>query len=88
MFSSLCLVSFIAVASAFQNNVGRVSTTSLNAKSTSLPFLEKPPALNGKYPGDVGFDPVGFTSLWADVSLELIHKKSQRLIFSLYLVLF
>jgi light-harvesting complex I chlorophyll a/b binding protein 1 len=31
-----------------------------------VPFLEQPPALTGTLPGDVGFDPIGFTSFWSD----------------------
>ena len=31
-------------------------------KSKSLPFLPRPAALDGSVVGDVGFDPVGFTS--------------------------
>jgi hypothetical protein len=30
-------------------------------KSKALPFLDKPAALDGSAPGDVGFDPLGFT---------------------------
>ncbi|CAN0020838.1 unnamed protein product [Pylaiella littoralis] len=32
------------------------------AKSKSLPFMPQPEALDGSTPGDVGFDPIGFTS--------------------------
>jgi len=35
----------------------RAGTTTVNAKSASVPFLEVPEALDGTYPGDVGFDP-------------------------------
>jgi len=63
-------VAFCAVASvsAFvpSNPTGRVSQ-SLNAKSKSVPFLEQPAALDGTIPGDVGFDPLGLSSLWSDV---------------------
>ena len=30
--------------------------------STALPFLKRPPALDGSMAGDVGFDPIGFSS--------------------------
>jgi hypothetical protein len=40
--------------------------TTLSAASKSVPFLEQPAALDGTYAGDVGFDPVGFTAMWAD----------------------
>jgi light-harvesting complex I chlorophyll a/b binding protein 1 len=41
-------------------------STGLNVKSKSVPFLEQPDALDGSMAGDVGFDPVGFTSYWSD----------------------
>jgi hypothetical protein len=30
--------------------------------SEAVPFLEKPPMLDGKMAGDVGFDPLGFSN--------------------------
>jgi hypothetical protein len=30
--------------------------------SEAVPFLEKPPMLDGKMAGDVGFDPMGFSN--------------------------
>jgi hypothetical protein len=44
------------------------SSTALNARSKSVPFLEVQPPLDGKSAGDVGFDPLGLTALWGDVS--------------------
>jgi len=35
--------------------------------SQSMPFMECPPALNGAYAGDVGFDPFGFSKTEADL---------------------
>lgn len=34
------------------------------AMSSSVPFLERPPKLNGTLPGDVGFDPLGFSNMF------------------------
>ena len=31
-------------------------------RSQSMPFLSRPPALDGTMAGDVGFDPLGFTN--------------------------
>jgi hypothetical protein len=47
------------------------SATALNARSKSVPFLEQPAALDGKSAGDVGFDPIGLTALWGDVSFKI-----------------
>lgn len=32
--------------------------------SAAVPFLEKPAKLNGTLPGDVGFDPLGFSNMY------------------------
>ena len=39
----------------------------LPAMSTSLPFLTRPPALDGSLAGDVGFDPLGFAKSSEDL---------------------
>lgn len=68
---TFCLTSFfafLATAEAFQSS--SLSTTKLSSSSLlatkeivysqSLPFLERPAALDGTYAGDVGFDPLNF----------------------------
>jgi light-harvesting complex I chlorophyll a/b binding protein 4 len=35
-------------------------------KSAAIPYLDKPPALDGKYEGDVGFDPLWISSALPD----------------------
>ena len=64
VISICCLSSAFALISIRSSKL----STSLNAKSKSVPFLDQPPALTGKLPGDVGFDPLGLSSKWADVS--------------------
>eukprot|EP01038_Epipyxis_sp_PR26KG_P013117 gene13117-17581_t len=67
MFASIVSICFFSVASALvSNNGGRIVNTALNVRSKSVPFLEQQPALTGKLPGDVGFDPLGLTALWGD----------------------
>ena len=39
-------------------------------RSLSLPFLEQPAGLNGNYPGEVGFDPLGLFVCFPYVSSE------------------
>lgn len=53
---------FVHVPSA--NMGGRVNVMRMDAieKSKAIPFLPKPEALDGSMAGDVGFDPVGFSS--------------------------
>lgn len=74
--TSLLAASFTGFASAFiTNSPNRFSSGALAAvkKSTAeadedvaieysiaIPFLERPPLLDGSMAGDVGFDPLGF----------------------------
>jgi light-harvesting complex I chlorophyll a/b binding protein 1 len=47
------------------------ATLSLNAeKSAALPFLNRPPLLDGSMAGDVGFDPLGLSTI-DDVGVDL-----------------
>mmetsp|Transcript_31081 Transcript_31081/g.29668 ORF Transcript_31081/g.29668 Transcript_31081/m.29668 type:complete len:232 (+) Transcript_31081:101-796(+) len=67
MFRFLTTLAIIGSALAYTAPVRTVrSNIALNAKSQSVPFLEQPAALTGTLPGDVGFDPLGFTAQWAD----------------------
>jgi Chlorophyll A-B binding protein len=51
-------------------------------KSQSLPWLDRPEALDGTYQGDVGFDPLGFAKNKEDLRLyresEIKHAVSLR----------
>ena len=62
----LLLLTILISANAFMPSGKTSIGTKLNARSQSVPFLEQPAALDGSMPGDVGFDPLGFTSYWAD----------------------
>lgn len=59
MMHSMAMMS----ASAFHAPVVPAARTSVSmmAKSQALPFAEAPAALDGSMPGDVGFDPLGFS---------------------------
>lgn len=39
------------------------ASVSMMAKSESMPFMDCPPALDGSMAGDVGFDPLGLSSM-------------------------
>ena len=39
------------------------ASVSMQERSASIPFLKKPPALDGSLPGDVGFDPYCMVAL-------------------------
>jgi light-harvesting complex I chlorophyll a/b binding protein 1 len=67
--AALSLLASSAAAFAPANNV--VRSTALNAeKSTSLPFMNRPPLLDGSMAGDVGFDPLGLSNI-DDVGIDL-----------------
>jgi len=50
-------------------SLDNIETTpsSLSDKSKSIPFLDRPPALDGTLAGDVGFDPLGFAKTKDDL---------------------
>mmetsp|Transcript_7461 Transcript_7461/g.11158 ORF Transcript_7461/g.11158 Transcript_7461/m.11158 type:complete len:198 (-) Transcript_7461:456-1049(-) len=58
---ALCLFSS---AWGFQASTSSVkASVALHAKSKSIPVMEAPPALDGSMVGDVGFDPLGITTV-------------------------
>jgi len=60
------LLAFLGSAVAFApaaRRAARLTTTMAAEKSAALPFMPKPSALDGSMPGDVGFDPLGFSSI-------------------------
>jgi len=61
-----------ASASAFAPSSfnGRASTAIAAEKSQSLPFMNRPPLLDGSMAGDVGFDPLGLSNI-DDVGIDL-----------------
>ena len=48
-------------------------------KSASIPFLNKPPALDGSMPGDVGFDPLGFSTTITELGGDLNYVRETEL---------
>jgi len=65
MFSlAVVLFALLGTSSAFMNSVSRMQKSSLQMsdRSIALPFDKKPANLDGTLPGDVGFDPAGFTN--------------------------
>jgi len=72
ILTTFCIlaVSVVAFAPGKQPTV----TSLQGVRSKSVPFIEQPPALTGKLPGDVGFDPLGLSSLWADVRNFVISR--------------
>lgn len=70
---ALTIACLIGAASAFAPAVrsSRAATTTMMAeRSKSMPFLMKPPKLDGSLAGDEGFDPLGLSNI-DDVGLDL-----------------
>jgi hypothetical protein len=56
-----CSSAFVVPGVPARRSVARMVAVDED-RSTALPFDKRPPALDGSLPGDVGFDPVGFSS--------------------------
>jgi len=48
-------------------------------RSAAIPFLKKPPALDGSMVGDVGFDPLGFTNTITELGGDLNYVREAEL---------
>jgi len=69
--ASLAVTLFAGSACAFSPQSNGRASLQLNAeKSTALPFLNRPPLLDGSMAGDVGFDPLGLSNI-DDVGIDL-----------------
>jgi hypothetical protein len=69
---SVIFASALATAAAFAPATPAArQTVALNAeKSQALPFMNRPPLLDGSMAGDVGFDPLGLSNI-DDVGIDL-----------------
>mmetsp|Transcript_46557 Transcript_46557/g.72862 ORF Transcript_46557/g.72862 Transcript_46557/m.72862 type:complete len:256 (-) Transcript_46557:62-829(-) len=73
MLRAVVLLAAVAGASAFTaptlpttrpaQRINAVSKMQMQAKSAAIPFLDKPPMLDGTMAGDVGFDPLWVSSM-------------------------
>jgi len=48
-------------------------------RSAAIPFLKKPPALDGSMAGDVGFDPLGFSTTITELGGDLNYVREAEL---------
>mmetsp|Transcript_3408 Transcript_3408/g.8098 ORF Transcript_3408/g.8098 Transcript_3408/m.8098 type:complete len:222 (-) Transcript_3408:2087-2752(-) len=81
MKTAAAIVALLATsASAFvQQQPSKAATTSLNAEpSKSLPFMNRPPLLDGSMAGDVGFDPLGLSNI-DEVGIDLYWLREAEL---------
>jgi len=76
------MLSFVTASSAFAGPVpiARPSVQpAMVEKSAAIPFLKKPPALDGLMPGDVGFDPLGFSTTITELGGDLNYVREAEL---------
>jgi len=80
------MLSLLSYSSAFAPggvpSVGvaaRSAPISMVEYSAAIPFLKKPPALDGSMPGDVGFDPLGFSTTITELGGDLNYVREAEL---------
>lgn len=67
MLGFVVVLSLLATVFGFQAQTSTRSSLALSARSKAVPFLDQPKALTGKFPGEVGFDPLGLSAINDDV---------------------
>jgi len=78
--SSVSLPAFAPVVpAAAPSAAARVSAPSMVEMSSALPFLKKPPALDGTMAGDAGFDPLGFSTTITELGGDLNYVREAEL---------
>lgn len=76
--AAVSFASLAVSASAFMSPMPLTRTTSsgssvsMMANSKSMPFMPQPEKLDGSMPGDVGFDPLGLSSIQIDFSEVIV----------------
>jgi len=68
-----------APASRVAPRAGGVQCALPIERSAAIPFLKKPPALDGSMVGDVGFDPLGFTTTITELGGDLNYVREAEL---------
>merc|ERR1719343_968460 len=83
---TLLLLSLVTPAVTFAPEVGSIalrnqaSTVQMQAeRSAAIPFLKKPPALDGSMVGDVGFDPLGISTTIIELGGDLRYVREAEL---------
>ena len=76
------MLSIVSAASAFSGPMPMARPAvqpMMVEKSAAIPFLKKPPALDGSMPGDVGFDPLGFSTTITELGGDLNYVREAEL---------
>jgi len=81
-FSTLLSLGFSATTPAARvvvQRAGSVKCALPIERSAAIPFLKKPPALDGSMVGDVGLDPLGFTTTITELGGDLNYVREAEL---------
>jgi len=81
-FSTLLSLGFSATTPAARvvvQRAGSVQCALPIERSAAIPFLKKPPALDGSMVGDVGLDPLGFTTTITELGGDLNYVREAEL---------
>jgi len=72
-------LAFAPAVPARAQAVARPTVTMVSEMSDAIPFLKRPPALDGSMPGDVGFDPLGFTTTITELGGDMNYVREAEL---------
>lgn len=76
------MLSLCPAVAAFSPGLAPVApqlSATMQERSAAIPFLKKPPALDGSMPGDRGFDPLGFTTTITELGGDLNYVREAEL---------
>lgn len=73
------VMAFAPVAVPAAPATARASAPSMVEMSRAIPFLKKPPALDGSMAGDMGFDPLGFSTTITENGGDLNYVREAEL---------
>jgi len=72
-------MAFAPTAAVLRTPSSPVAAVSMVERSSALPFLKKPPALDGSMVGDAGFDPLGFSTTITELGGDLAYAREAEL---------
>jgi len=74
-----CTPAFSPAAAPALQHAARATTPQMVEYSASIPFLKKPPALDGSMAGDMGFDPLGISTTITELGGDLNYVREAEL---------
>ena len=89
MFAITVIAASLVGATAFvapMRSGARSLSMVMDDRSVALPFDPRPVNLDGTLAGDVGFDPLGFTAQWADVSTVTCYEDVSQCLHSCIII--